>query len=119
MTLTTLVTGTSASAREAAIAARLDDQHSTALILEGIPDGLDPLERFQTGSDIRISRIAAGCVCCTGNLTLRVTLNRILRHAPQRLYLSLATVTHLDQVRQFLTQAPYDALLELTPDLHV
>jgi hypothetical protein len=119
MTLTTLVTGASAAAREAAIAARFDVQYGTALILEGIPDGLDPLERFQANSDIRISRIAAGCVCCTGNLTLRVTLNRILRRAPQRLYLSLATVTHLEQVRRFLTQAPYDALLELTTDLHV
>ncbi|OGB27595.1 MAG: GTPase [Burkholderiales bacterium RIFCSPLOWO2_02_FULL_57_36] len=117
MTLVTLVTGFSASAREAAIAALLDDFSSTALILEGMPDGDARFDRFGSAADIQIKRIAPGCVCCIGNLTLRVTLNRILRHPPARLYLSLATATHLDEIKQFLIQAPYDALLELTDDL--
>jgi G3E family GTPase len=119
MTLTTLVTGLSASAREAAIAAVLDQRCSTALILEGLPDGREQLDRFGNTGHIQIMRIAPGCVCCTGNLTLRVTLNRILRHPPARLYMSLATAAHIDEVRRFLTQAPYDALLELTDDLRV
>jgi hypothetical protein len=119
MTLATLVTGRSASAREAAIAALIDAQCGTALILEGMPDGSNQFDRFRNIAGIEILRIAPGCVCCTGNLILRVTLNRILRRPPARLYMSLATATHLDKVRQFLTQAPYDALLELTEDLHV
>lgn len=119
MTLATLVTGFSASAREAAIAALLDGHLSTALILEGLPDGTDPFSRFDKVAHIQIKRVAPGCMCCIGNLTMRVTLNRILQRPPERLYLSLATATHLEEIRRFLTQAPYDALLELTDDLRV
>jgi G3E family GTPase len=119
MTLTTLVTGASASQREAAIAALLDANCSTALILEGIPDGLQRFAPLEKTAPVQVVRIAPGCVCCTGNLTLRVMLNRILRHPPARLYLGLATASHLPQVRQFLTEAPYDKLLELTDDLRV
>jgi hypothetical protein len=115
MTLVTLVTGARASAREAAIAAAIDPAAVTALILEGLPDSnsnLDALSALST-----VIRIAPGCPCCIGNLTMRVTLNRILRHPPARLYISLATATHLDQIRRFLMQAPYDALLTLTDDM--
>ena len=119
MTLTTLVTGRLASAREAAIADLIDAQCSTALILEGMPDGSNQFDSFRNVAGIQILRIAPGCMCCTGNLTLRVTLNRLLRHPPSRLYMSLATATHLDEIRQFLTRAPYDTLLEFTEDLHV
>lgn len=117
MTLTTLVLGDSASAREKAIAARLDARCSLALILEGIPDGTDHFAPFASIADIQIKRIAPGCACCIGNLTMRVTLNRILRHPPARLYISLATACHLDGIRQFLAQSPYDTLLDLTEDL--
>jgi G3E family GTPase len=65
-----------------------------------------------------IERIAPGCLCCTGNLVLRVTLNRLLRRRPGRLYIGLATTEHLDQLRSWLQAPPYDQLLELTPDLH-
>lgn len=115
MTRTTLVTGATAQAREAAIATLLDAGIDTALILEGLPAG-NPL--IAEAPRLRISRIAPGCLCCTGNLTMRVTLNRLLRQPPQRLFVSLATSNHLDHLRGFLTQAPYDALLELTQDLH-
>jgi G3E family GTPase len=65
-----------------------------------------------------IARIAPGCLCCTGNLVLRVTLNRLLRRRPERLYIGLAATEHLDQLRSWLQAPPYDQLLELTPDLH-
>jgi hypothetical protein len=119
MTLTTLVTGTSAAARETAIASLLDINYSAALILEGLPDGGARFSHVDDVAHIRIFRIAPGCVCCTGNLTLRVTLNRILRHQPERLYISLATATHLHEIRQFLTHAPYDQYLQLAQDLHI
>lgn len=119
MTLVTLVSGGTASVREQVIGDLLDPGCSTALILEGLPDGSDRLSRFTDISHFRFFRIAPGCVCCVGNLTLRVTLNRILRHPPARIYLSLATTAHLHEVRQFLTAAPYDQYLQLTQDMHV
>ena len=116
ITATTLVTGTRADAREAAIAAVIDPgaHLSTALILEGLPDGTETLACLAHHAHIHIARIAPGCLCCTGNLTMRVTLNRMLRHRPARLYISLATSTHLARIQEFLSQAPYDALLSLT-----
>lgn len=120
MTLVTLVTGTSISARESAIAAALEPSEPAALILEGIPDGasrLDLLAGDTSNYPLRIARIAPGCLCCTGNLTMRVTLNRLLRHLPQRLYISLASSEHIEHLRAFLSQAPYDKLLQLTKDL--
>ena len=111
---TRLVTGASGAAREAAIAALVDPGEPTAVILEGLPDG-NPL--LIPTTSLRIERIAPGCLCCTGNLVLRVTLNRILRQRPTRLYLGVANAGHLDQLRSWLANAPYDQLLELGPDL--
>ena len=121
MTLVTLVTGATISAREAAIAAALEPDANTALILEGIPDGASPLEAMAGASApnhaLRIFRIAPGCLCCTGNLTMRVTLNRLLRTPPQHLFISLASSDHLEQLRAFLRDPPYDELLQFTKDL--
>lgn len=103
--------------REAAIADAIDTNCSTALILEGLPDGTTALDSVADRNNVHIARIAPGCLCCTGNLTMRVTLNRILRQAPARLFISLATATHLEQIRRFLQQPPYDKLLVLTKDI--
>ena len=113
---TTLVTGHSASKREAAIHAQLDPTLSTAVILEGLSDGR---EHFQPTEHphLQLQRIAPGCMCCTGNLVMRVTLNRLLRSKPARLYISVATDTHLPQLREILAAAPYDSWLTLTEDL--
>jgi hypothetical protein len=116
MTRVTLVTGPQAAAREAAIADQLDPAQPTAIILEGLPDGSGRLDASNHPL-LQIVRIAPGCVCCTGNTVLRVTLNRLLRRPPAHLYIGLATATHLEQIHRFLLAAPYDSLLELTPDL--
>jgi hypothetical protein len=117
VTLTTLVCGARACLREAAIADAVDTSHSTALILEGLPDGTTSLDGISDLQNVHTARIAPGCLCCTGNLTMRVTLNRILRHPPARLFISLATATHLEQIRHFLQQSPYDKLLAFTTDI--
>ncbi|SMP77733.1 GTPase [Noviherbaspirillum suwonense] len=119
MTLTTLVVGATYAAREAAIAASLQAGQQGAAILEGLPDGRSgsPLEAVLAPADIR--RVAPGCLCCSGNLTMRVTLNRVLRHPPQRLFISLADASHLEQIREFLNAPSYQSLLTLTDDLHV
>jgi G3E family GTPase len=114
MTLVTLVTGARAAVREMALAAALDDKIGTALILEGMPDGRNRFDISAQQDTLQIARIAPGCLCCVGNLTLRVTLNRILRQRPARLYISLADSTHLEQIRSFLNAPPYDTLLTLT-----
>jgi hypothetical protein len=113
--LTTLVTGPTARAREAAIASHLHHDGATAIILEGLADAGSSL--FPSAS-LLISRIAPGCLCCTGNLVLRVTLNRLLRESPRRLFIGVARGEHLDQLRSWLESAPYDQLLELAPILH-
>jgi hypothetical protein len=119
----TLVTGPTAGAREQSIAAQLASFPSfpagapacVAVLLEGLPDGTGILS---SSPSILIERIAPGCLCCTGNLVLRVTLNRLLRRRPERLYIGLAATAHLDQLRSWLQQPPYDQLLELAPDLN-
>ncbi len=125
-TALTLVTGGSAAQREAAIAARLTQVAAdagrgagpthgvSAVLLEGLPSGQTLLS---PSDSLPVHRIAPGCLCCTGNLVLRVTLNRILRLRPDRLFIGLAATDHLDQLRSWLQEPPYDQLLELTADL--
>jgi len=117
---TTLVTGPGARAREQAILTVLQadanvNAAAPAIILEGLPSGVSPLDTLTPPP--RLERIAPGCLCCTGNLVLRVTLNRMLRQRPERLFIGLARGEHLDQLRSWLQSGPYDQLLTLTPDL--
>ena len=143
---TSLVTGSTAAAREAAIAALLatpfDAAFSSpasvsslaaggatspasrlpvpaipfdAVILEGLGVAATPLE---TGPGLHVMRIAPGCLCCDGNLVLRVTLNRLLRQRPRRLFIGLASSEHLDQLRSWLAAPPYDQLLALEPTVY-
>ncbi len=117
-TLTTLVTGPTAGARERAIAAALRPGEDIAIILEGLADGTSPLAGFDgSGWQPALHRIAPGCLCCAGNLVLRVTLNRLLRRPPARLFISLADATHVGQLRVFLSAPPYDSLLSLCSDI--
>lgn len=118
-TVLTLVTGAGAATREAAIAARLSDLHEDgmqAIILEGLASGLSPLDDLPP--EQTVARIAPGCLCCTGNLVLRVTLNRLLRRRPRRIFIGVADGEHLDQLRSWLQSEPYDQLLRLTSDLN-
>jgi len=114
-----LVTRPSLAAREVAIAPALHDPSTprddvSAVILEGLSGGRAVIE---ISEKILISRIAPGCLCCAGNLVMRVTLNRLLRQRPARLFIGVADTAHLDQLRSWLSSAPYDQLLALTPDL--
>lgn len=118
-----LVSGGDYLARETAIADRLASHRPGApaaapveVILEGLPTGQAALH---PSSSLQIQRIAPGCMCCIGNLAMRVTLNRVLRRRPGLLLISLASSEHLDNIRQFLTQAPYDGLLQLAPEIRL
>lgn len=120
---TWLVTGPRAGAREAAIAALLQPGMPSAIILEGLSDGGSALVFEDNPQDspskyaANVIRIAPGCLHCSGNLVLRVTLNRVLRRPPAQLYISLASAEHLALLREWLSGPPYDALLALQPDI--
>lgn len=117
--LTTLVSGASAAAREAAIRAELARsamQDTVAVLLEGLASGQDAFDGSGLPA-LQVVRIAPGCVCCSGNLTMRVTLNRLLRQRPARLYISLADSRHLERIEAFLTAPPYVEWLTLAPTL--
>jgi hypothetical protein len=119
MVPTTLVTGRNAGDREAAIAGRLAGTRGvdTAVILEGLADPNAALAAAGDFPDVNIVRIAPGCLCCAGNLVLRVTLNRLLRRPPAQLFVSLADATHVGQLRASLSAPPYDTLLSLCDDV--
>ena len=111
---TTLVTGARAIERERAIASLLRPGIDTAIIIEGLAEPNTPLA---SDDGPTILRIAPGCLCCAGNLVLRVTLNRLLRRPPARLFISLADATHVGQLRAILSAQPYDSLLSLEDDV--
>ncbi|MFZ6689324.1 GTPase [Undibacterium sp. SXout11W] len=111
----TIVSGADYAQREAVIAqasaaflAAQDADAKIAVILEGLPSGNFLLT---TSPQVFVHRIAPGCFCCIGNLTMRVTLNRVIRQKIQHLYLSVAGTEHLDNIRQTLKLPPYDHLL--------
>ena len=111
----TIVSGADYVQREALIwqasTAFLDLHGPTStigVVLEGLPTG----EQLLVPSvQMTVQRIAPGCFCCIGNLTMRVTLNRLLRQKIQHLYLGVASSDHLQNLRKMLKQAPYDQLL--------
>ena len=117
MTVVTVVSGGDGAARERAIAAHVDPRIANAAIIEGLPDGRALLENAAQGLSLQVLRVTPGCPCCTGNLTMRVTLNRVLRHAPACLYLSIANATHKAQVVNFLQEQQYQEHLTLGPEL--
>ncbi len=49
-----------------------------------------------------VVRLAAGCVCCVGQLPLRVTLTRVIRQRPDAILLLLANEQHASEVRPLL-----------------
>ena len=62
--------------------------------------GVMPL---QAPEDVPLARLAPGCVCCVGQVPLRVTVVRTVRaHRPDDLLLLLASAQHLPRVRALL-----------------
>lgn len=117
MTLVSLVFGGSHAARERAIAAATEADLRSVAIVEGLPSGEAVLDELPAGVALEVFRVAPGCPCCSGNMTIRVTLNRVLRQRPDRLYLSLSNAEHKSQVLNFLREPQYLALLELGAEI--
>ena len=126
MTQLILVHGGSGDKREAAIAAQFAASTASAdgkasikgaAIVEGLAGGSSALQELEASAVMKVIRVAPGCPCCTGNLTMRITLNRALRDKPDWLYLSIADASHKDKVREFLQDAQYREHLALGPEL--
>jgi hypothetical protein len=81
-----------------------------AALLEGLPSGRGGLDDFP---ELKLQRNAPGCACCSGNLVFRVTLNRLLKDDPKRLYIGVAPGTHLGQLATMLATPPYSEWLEI------
>ncbi len=117
MTVVTLVSGGSSAAREQAIAAHVDPEVLNAAIIEGLADGRALLETAAKELPLQVVRVAPGCPCCIGNLTMRVTLNRLLKQAPAHLYLSIVDASHKPGIVAFLQEGQYREHLQLGPEL--
>lgn len=117
--LLTLVSGGSYAQREAAIAAsivKISNDETIAVVLEGLPDGTNVLT---DSISLSVHRIAPGCMCCIGNLAMRVTLNRILRYSPRHLFVSLSSAEHVENVKLFLQGPVYVNLLQFDQNLQL
>jgi G3E family GTPase len=65
-------------------------------------------------ANIAVALLAPGCVCCVGQVPLRVTLTRVVRtHRPDDLLLLLATPHHLPRVRALLADGSLGVRFEV------
>jgi hypothetical protein len=89
------------------------EQPVAAVIAEGVFTALS------APAGVVIEQIAAGCVCCVGQIALRVTLTRVLRkHRPTTLLLLLASGEHIDRVRRMLQEDHFATVLRLSESVH-
>jgi hypothetical protein len=63
--------------------------------------------------EVAVARLGGGCVCCVGQLPLRVTLARLIRAGRSDLLLLLVSGDHLPQVRSMLTDGSLGVKLQL------
>ena len=110
----TLVAGSNAAQREVAIAALIEPQLVTAVILEGA-QGHTTVLAAGTSAGLKVATIASSCPCCGNGLVMRVTLNRMLQQKPTCLFVSLADPRHLPHLQHFLSTPPYAELVQLKP----
>jgi hypothetical protein len=114
MTTLRLVYGANQSEREHAIKTQINPTLFTMALLEGGAMDNAPLDSL---ASIKVVRMAPGCPCCSGNLTMRVMLNRALKEKPDLIFLSLANTLHLTAIRDFLQEDQYSGRLDLGFDL--
>jgi hypothetical protein len=113
----TLVSGGSSESRERAIASMLPSPSNDAAVvialLEDIPSGQSALDDLA----IQSHRIANCCPCCIGTLPITVTLNKILRQSPTRIYLGLASSHSVESIKKLLKSMPYNDLIVLDKEI--
>jgi len=79
--------------------------------------GFAPLE---APVDVPLALLAPGCVCCVGQVPLRVTLTRSVRaHRPDDMLLLLASTQHLARVRALLADGSLGVRVDVRLDEHL
>lgn len=85
------------------------DEHLAVLLTELGDAGLPPMP------NATVVAADPGCVCCVGQVSLRVALTRLLREArPQRLYIELAEPAHLARALATLRSPWLAPVLDIT-----
>jgi hypothetical protein len=75
--------------------------------------GFAPLE---APDDVPLARLAPGCVCCVGQVPLRVTVTRTVRaYRPDEILLLLASAEHLARVRALLADGSLGVRFDVRP----
>lgn len=84
------------------------------------PDGVRAVvaegafEPLAVPEGVLVSQLTAGCVCCVGQVPLRVALVRVLRTARLRdLLLVVSGATHLERLRTLLADGSLGVKLEV------
>lgn len=64
------------------------------------------MQALATPADVELMRLMAGCICCIGQVPMRIALVRLLRQRPSLddLLVLVAGETHLDRVRALLQE---------------
>lgn len=79
-----------------------------AVLIEGVFSALD------VPPGVPVTRLGAGCVCCMGQVPLRVGLTRMVRALrPDMVLLVLASGEHLARVRALLADGSLGVRFEL------
>lgn len=69
---------------------------------------------FTVPDGVAVARLGGGCICCVGQVPLRVALTRLMRaERLEHLLLLLADTQHLPRVRTLLTDGSLGVRLEL------
>jgi G3E family GTPase len=80
-----------------------------AVFVEGVFTALE------LPADVAVTRLASGCVCCQGQVPLRVGITRAVRALrPDELLLVLSRGEHLERVRALLADGSLGVRFELT-----
>jgi len=104
-----VLTGLPGAARAAALTkllSGLTDDAPVSVLLEGAP--ADGTPEWQPPPGVHLHVLAPACLCCIGNLTLRVTLARVLRHEmPRHVVIGIADPLHRPRLFDWLAQPPW------------
>ena len=81
------------------------------MIIEGGPGTLT------APAGVELVQLAAGCVCCLGQLPLRVTVARMIRQLrPARLWIEISDGSHLPELRRQLDGPGFAGAIRLDLD---
>ena len=61
-------------------------------------------ERLQAPAGVTLVQLAPACLCCVGELPLRVALARLLRQRPSAIWVEVSSLVHREQLVQRLEQ---------------